>query len=104
MLWRKDFEVFAGVEAEDLLLGCCRAVVATTHLHRRAAAAPAVGREVARPEGVGGRQRSAVEDGVLVAYISPALRLNHPGYLQRNDKYAEMIAQVDAYIKQHLYA
>lgn len=38
------------------------------------------------------------------AEFPPALRLYHPGYLQRNGKYAEMIAQVNAYIKQHLYA
>ena len=77
----EQFQVLAGVEAENLLFcGFC-AVVAAEHgerrvalgifaladLHGRTAAVPAVGREIERPERVGGGQRGAVQNCVIFA-------------------------------------
>ena len=79
---REEREGFAGVEAEDLLAGGFGAVVAAEHgevwvgggifaladLYGGAAAPPAIGREIERPERVGGWQGCAVQNCVILTH------------------------------------
>ena len=80
---REESEGFAGVKAENLLFCGFGAVVTAEHgevwvgggifalayLYGGAAAIPAIGREIERPEGVGGGECGAVQNRVIFAHM-----------------------------------
>lgn len=79
---REQFQILAGIKAENLLFGVFGADIAPEHgevgvaegifaltdLYGRAATSPSIRREIERPERVGGWQRGAVQNRMILTH------------------------------------